>query len=135
MMGPTDIVIAIAVILSAVVSLIGTSARKQAVADGRATIADLCELSGVLEPRILQDLFGPPTLDGVYHISLADIRRRRTKLALLISEDWLDLACILVAVASFFISHPLADLFLMMAGAYQIAGWVISMRLPQNNPR
>ena len=48
MIGSAEPIIAIAVILSAIVSLIGTGARKQAVLEGRARAAVLCELTGIL---------------------------------------------------------------------------------------
>ena len=131
MIGPAEVVIAIAVILSAIVSLIGTGARKQAVIEGRATAADLCELTGVFEPRVLQDLFGPPTMNGIYLVSLAQVRKARQPLGLLISEDRFDLACIGIALITFVLNYDLLDLFLMIAAAYQTAGWFISVKLPQ----
>lgn len=131
MIGPALSFIAIAIIISAIVSLIGTSSRRRAVEEGRASIAELCELTGILHPGALQDVLGPPTLDGQYHhISMADVKRARTKLALLISEDRLDLACIGVAVLAFFWHPPLLELILMMAAAYQTAGWFLSVKLP-----
>jgi hypothetical protein len=130
MIGPAEVVISIAVILSAIISLIGTGARKQAVTEGRATATDLCELTGIFEPRVLQDLFGPPTMNGIYNVTLERIRKVRQPLGLLISEDRLDLACIAIALVSFFISYNLLDLLLMIAAAYQTAGWFISTKLP-----
>ena len=131
MIGPAEIFIAIAVILSAVVSLIGTGARRQAVEDGRARAADLCELTGILEPRVLQDVFGPPTMNGIYQTDMKRVRAARQPLGLLISEDRLDLLCILIAGLSFFFHWRLLDLFLMTAAAYQTAGWFISTKLPE----
>lgn len=131
MIGSAEPIIAIAVILSAIVSLIGTGARKQAVLEGRARAADLCELTGILEPRVLQDVFGPPTMDGFYTTTLERVKQARQPLGLIISEDRADIACIVVAVATFLTSHPISDLVLMIAAAYQTAGWFISARLPE----
>lgn len=129
-MGPASIFIAIAVILSAIVSIIGTGARRQAVEDGRARAADLCELTGIFEPRVLQDVFGPPTMNGIYQTDLKRVNEVRQPLSYLISEDKLDFACIAIAALSFFLRQPLLDLFLMIAAAYQTAGWFVSVGLP-----
>lgn len=130
MVGPAGTFIAIAVILSAIVSIIGTGSRRQAVKDGRARAADLCELTGILEPRVLQDLFGPPTLNGIYQTDLRRVEQVRQPLSYLISEDRLDLACIAVAGLSFFLHYSLLEVVLMAAAAYQTAGWFISIKLP-----
>lgn len=135
MIGPASIFIAIAVILSAIVSIIGTGARRQAVEDGRARAADLCELTGIFEPRALQDIFGPPTMNGIYQTDLKRVRDVRQPLSYLISEDKLDMACIAIAALSFFVRQPLLDLFLMVAAAYQTAGWFVSIGLPEKQKR
>ena len=103
MLGSAEPIFAIAVALSAIVSLIGTGARKQAVTEGRARAADLCELTGIMEPRALQDVFGPPTMNGLYQTTLKRVSEVRQPMGLLMSEDRLDLACIAIALLSFFI--------------------------------
>lgn len=133
MIGPADSFIAIAIILSAFVSIVGTGARRQAVVEGRARAQDLCELSGIFDPRTLQDVFGPPTLNGVYQTSLERVKQVRQPLSYVISEDRLDFACIAIALASFFIRQPLLDLVLMVAAAYQTAGWFLSVGLPKRS--
>ncbi|MAP95405.1 MAG: hypothetical protein CMK07_10680 [Ponticaulis sp.] len=131
MSDPTQFVIAVAIILSALVSLIGTSARKKAVEEGRAQAADLCELTGIFEPRVLQDIFGPPTLNGIYQVTLQQVKRAQKPLGRLISDDRFDLGCMAMAVLSFFFDHSLVGLGLMIAAGYQLAGWIVSMRLPR----
>tara|TARA_B100000678_G_scaffold290803_1_gene304840 strand:- start:16416 stop:16820 length:405 start_codon:yes stop_codon:yes gene_type:complete len=131
MIGSAEPFIAIAIIISACVSLIGTSARKRAVQEGRARAAEICELTGIFDPRVLQDVFGPPTMNGVYQVSMEQIKKARMPLGRLISDDRFDLGCIAIAISVFFIHHPLAELFLMIAAAYQTAGWMISTKLPQ----
>lgn len=131
MLGSAEPIFAIAVALSAIVSLIGTGARKQAVTEGRARAADLCELTGIMEPRALQDVFGPPTMNGLYQTTLKRVSEVRQPMGLLMSEDRLDLACIAIALLSFFISHPLTGLLLLIAAGFQIGGWVASTRLPK----
>lgn len=130
MIGPADTLIAMAVILSAIVSIIGTGARRQAVEEHRARAADLCELTGILDPRVLQDVFGPPTMNGIYFTDLARVKQVRTKLSFLISDDRLDMACMAIATLVFFLKYPLLDLLLIMAATYQLVGWFISFRLP-----
>ncbi|MAI90267.1 hypothetical protein [Ponticaulis sp.] len=131
MLGSAEPIFAIAVALSAIVSLIGTGARKQAVTEGRARASDLCELTGIMEPRALQDVFGPPTMNGLYQTTLKRVSEVRQPMGLLMSEDRLDLACIAIAVVSFVISHQLTGLFVLLSAGYQLAGWVVSNRLPK----
>ena len=130
MIGTADTLIAMAVILSAIVSIIGTGARRQAVEEDRARAADLCELTGILDPGVLQDVFGPPTMNGIYFTSLERVKQVRTKLSYLISDDRLDLVCIAIAVLVYLVKHPLIDLLLIMATCYQLVGWFVSFRLP-----
>ena len=124
---------AIGVIISVLVSLMLRSARRLAVEEHRATAQDLCELTGIDDPAELQDTFGPPALRTRmwHHVTLADVKRERRPLAFLIANDWLDYACLGVAVASFFWRDPLIYLFLWAAIFAQVAGWVISARLPR----
>ena len=91
MIGSAEPFIAIAIIISACVSLIGTSARKRAVQEGRARAAEICELTGIFDPRVLQDVFGPPTMNGVYQVSMEQIKKARMPLGRLISDDRFDL--------------------------------------------
>lgn len=131
MLGLAATFIAIAVILMAVVSLMTTGMRRQAVLEGRATAADLSELSGIFDPRVLQDVFGPPTLDGVFRTDMARIKQVRRRLAYLISDDRLDMLTIAIAVLSFFIRAPLMELLLVATAVYQIAGFIALPRLRQ----
>jgi len=127
----TGMAAAIAVILSAIVSLVGTSARERAVSLGQARIADLCELTGILEPKALQDIFGPPTMNGLWPtVTMTRIRKARRPLGYLLSDGRLDYACMAVAAASIFTDHPLMDLALGVAVTVQVAGWVAAVRLP-----
>lgn len=132
MIGSAEPLIAIAIIVSAIVSLIGTGARRQAVQERRARAGDLCELTGILEPRALQDVFGPPTLNGIYQVTMAQVKAARQPLGLLISEDKLDLLCIAIAIIAWFVRYDLLDLLLMIAAAYQTAGWFVSTKLPKS---
>ncbi len=97
--------------------------------EGRARAADLSELTGIFDPRVLQDVFGPPTLNGIYQTDMARVKQVRQPLSALISDDRFDIASLVIAGASFFINHPLMDLFLMTAAAYQTAGWIVSPQL------
>jgi len=127
----TGMAAAIAVILSAIVSLVGTSARERTVRLGQARIADLCELTGILEPKALQDVFGPPTTNGVWPtVTMSRIRTARRPLGHLLSDNRVDYACMAVAAASIFIDHPLMDLALGAAVLVQVSGWLAAVRLP-----
>ncbi len=129
-------IVSIAVILSAIVSVIGTGSRKQAVRDGRARSSDLCELTGILNPKALQDVFGPPTLNGLYNkVTLDEVYAARVPLGRLISEDRVDYLCIGIAALALFWSPGAVEVFLVAAAAYQSAGWFVSGGLPRKGER
>ncbi len=122
----------IAVILSAIASLLSTMTRKQIVEGGAVNAAILCELTGVRDPRDLQDIFGPPGMNHVWHgITLERIAAERRLPGYLISDDRVDWACIAVAVLAIFWHHPLADGLIVAAALVQISGWVLAYQLPR----
>ena len=130
--GLVAVTAAVAVILFAIISLAGTASRRQAVAAGAARTADLCELTGILDPRRLQDVFGPPDMDRVWRrVTLVQVDEARAPLGHVISSDWVDYGCIGAAILSFLSGHPLVQLALLLALAIQIAGVVIVSRLPR----
>ncbi|MEM7768341.1 MAG: hypothetical protein AAF253_12765 [Pseudomonadota bacterium] len=130
--GLAATVAAIAIILLALVSLAGTSVRRQAVEAGMARMTDLCELTGIFDPHQLQDVFGPPDMDQTWrHVRMVDIAAARRPLGHLISNDAVDGLTIAVAAASFFIRHPLVDVALVTALAAQVGGWLAASRLPR----
>lgn len=130
--GFTETAMAIAVILSAIVSLIGTSSRKRNIALGEARLADLAEMTGILDPRQLLQVFGPPGMGHTWpSVNLLDVRRARTPLGWLMSSDLVDYACILAALTGLWLSHWTAPLALLTAVGVQLAGWIASTRVPK----
>lgn len=128
----TGVAAALAVMLSAIVSLVGTSSRERLVKLGQARVADLCELSGILEPGALQDVFGPPTMQGTWPtVTLERIERERRLPGYLLSDNRVDYVTMAVAALSLFMNQPLMDLALGAALVTQVAGWVIATRLPR----
>ncbi|WP_018148779.1 hypothetical protein [Henriciella marina] len=122
----------IAILLSAIASLLGTMTRKQQVDNGVVDAALLCELTGIQDPRILQDVFGPPTMNRMWQgLTLSDITSERRFPGYLISDDRVDWACIAVALVSFFWQHPLMDGLVITAAIVQIAGWALAYQLPR----
>ncbi len=123
---------ALAVILSAIVSSVASSTRRQAVLLAEAKVQDLCELTGIMDPRELQDIFGPPNLARVWsHLTLKQVLAERRPAGHIISSQWVDGGSALIAFASFFIGHPLFSLALVVVFLIQIAGWVLVFRLPK----
>ncbi len=130
--GITLFGVAIATILMAIASLLGTMTRRQQVELGLVDTQVLCELTGITDPRDLQDVFGPPAMNRVWHgLSMADIEKRRRPAGFLISDDRIDWICIGVAVLAFFWRNPIADGLLIVAALAQVSGWVIASRLPR----
>ena len=130
--GLTLFATAIAVILSAIASLLGTMTLKQVVELGQVNARVLCNLTGITDPHDLQDVFGPPTMNRVWHgLSLAQIEAERRPAGYLISDDRVDWLSIGVAALALFWRNPLADLLLIVAAITQVSGWVIASKLPK----
>ncbi len=130
--GFTEFALALGVILSAIVSLIGTSARKRTIALGEARVADLAEMTGILDPKRLLAVFGPPGMGRTWPgVTLIDVRRAREPAGWLMSSDLVDYACALGALAALNIDHKLMPLVLIAALCVQIAGWVAASRVPK----
>ena len=124
--------VAIATMLMAIASLLGTMTLKQVVELGHVEARILCNLTGITDPRELQDVFGPPAMNRVWHgLTLADIERERRPAGYLVSDDRVDWISIGVAFLALFWRHPVADLLLIVAAVSQIAGWVIASKLPK----
>ena len=124
--------VAIATMLMAIASLLGTMTLKQVVELGHVDARILCNLTGITDPRELQDVFGPPAMNRVWHgLTLADIARERRPAGYLVSDDRVDWISIGVAFLALFWRHPVADLLLIVAAVSQIAGWVIASKLPK----
>ncbi|MBA3068637.1 MAG: hypothetical protein FP825_09160 [Hyphomonas sp.] len=128
----TEFALALGIVLSALVSLIGTSARRRTVALGEARLSDLAELTGILESKRLMAVFGPPDMGRTWPgVTLLEVRRARTPMGWLMSSDLVDYACIAGAVAALVFSHKLVPLGMFGALAIQVAGWVVSTRVPK----
>ena len=124
--------VSIATILMALASLLGTMTLKQLVEIGQVDARVLCNLTGITDPRDLQDVFGPPAMNRVWHgLTLPMIEAERRPPGYLISDDRVDWICIGVAILALFWRHPVADLMLIMAVGAQLGGWVIATRLPK----
>ena len=125
---------AIAVILSAIVRMIRTDAAWKAVDDGYAGFDHVCELTGILDKRALQDVIGPPTLEGVYHAARPRIESARRLTGFLMGDLRLDAVSLALAVIVLF-SNPfgfvgeIAGVLFMGAAAYQLAGWAATSLL------
>ena len=130
--GFTLTAIAIAVILSALVSLVGSAARRQSVIMAEASPRDLCELTGILNPKELQDIFGPPNLNRIWqNLTLERVLAERRPLGHVISGRAVDWACAAVAGLSFFSGFFLIEIGLLVALGVQITGWVYAAKLPR----
>lgn len=130
--GFTEFAIALGVILSAIVSLLGTSSRKRMVAMGEARLQDLSEMTGILDPKQLFAIFGPPDMGRVWrNVTLLDIRRARAPAGWVMSSDLVDYACIAAAFIGMLFDHSLIPLLLLGALGVQAAGWIVSARVPK----
>jgi hypothetical protein len=135
--GITQAMCATAILLSVVVRAIRSDASWQAIDDGVATQEHLRDVTGILNPETLQDIFGPPRMeDGVFPVTRAEVLRQRTGIGYLLGDRWLDGASAVIAIVSLLPLWPLwgartwLDTLLMFAGLYQIAGWAAAFMQP-----
>lgn len=130
--GFTEFALALGVILSAIVSLLGTSSRKRRIALGEASVADLAEMTGILDPKRLLAVFGPPGMGRTWpSVTLLDVRRARSPAGWLMSSDLVDYACAVGALIALNVDHKLMPLVLITALVVQISGWVVASRVPK----
>lgn len=130
--GPAEAAVAVGILLSAIVSLIGISMKHRTIALGHAKTQDLCELTGITDPRLLQDIFGPPDMGMVWkYVSMEDIYSARRPIGHLMSNPIVDYCCIAVAILGILTDHGLIDLGLLIALVIQVTSWVIAFRLPK----
>lgn len=134
--GPAEAAIAVGVTLSAIVSLIGVSMKHRNVVNGRAKTQDLCELTGITDPRWLQDIFGPPDMGMIWkHVTMEEIYAARRPIGHLMSNPIVDYCCIVVAIFGMITSYGLVDrlidLGLFIALVIQVTSWIIALRLPK----
>lgn len=129
--GFTQALAACAILLSVIVRSIRSGASWQAIDDGAATGDILRDVTGILQPDRLQEIFGPPRMeDRVFSVTRAEVKSQRTSLGYLMGDRWLDGASALIAVISLLPIWPLwgtriwLDTLLMFASCYQVAGWI-----------
>ena len=126
------VALALATLLSAIVSLIASSARRQAIIMAQASARDLAELTGILDYQDLQDTFGPPNLNRMWQtLTLERVQAERRPLGVLMSAKWLDWTCIVLALLAFFSSFALVEIGLLVAFTLQLASWLVASRLPR----
>lgn len=130
--GLTLISIALAVMLSALIRLIQSGQLRQRVQFGQTGIRELAELSGITDPRDLQDVFGPPGMNRIWtQVTLARIDERKRLAGYLMSDHRLHSFSIAAGLAALIISHWGAQLLLIIAVIIQTGAWMSAMRLPR----
>lgn len=122
----------LAIILISIVSLIGAASRRLAVDEGRAGIRDLCELTGISNPKELQDVFGPPDMHRIWrHVTWYQVVEARRPAGHLISGQYVNWLAIGLAVAALFYTNELTLLFVFFAGMAKTGGIILARRLPR----
>ena len=66
-----------------------------------------------------------------FPFTLLDVRRARSSLGWLMSSDLVDYACMSAALLLIGFSHNLVTLTALIALGVQVAGWVVSARVPK----
>ena len=125
---------AFAVILSAIVRLVRMDAAWKAVEEGYAGVEHVRDLTGIYDPRALQDVFGPPTMEGIYHIGRGEIMAARRITGWLMGDLRADTASIAIAGLAL-LWRPYGNVqmvletALFLAVTYQVGGWIAASGL------
>ncbi len=127
---------AIAILLSVIVRWIRSGASWGAIDDGLATADILRDVTGILGRDKLQEVFGPARLqDGIFPVTRMEVKRQRTALGYLFGDRFLDGASAIIAIIALLPIWPLwgtrpwVETLLLIAGLYQIAGWLAATLL------
>ena len=125
---------AIAVILSGIVRFIRSDVAWKAVDEGYAGAPQLRELTGIQARGDLQDVFGPPNMQGIFKADRRQIVEARLLTGLLMSDVRLNLSSVAAAVLALFspahgVWGLLTSIVLPAAIVYQLAGWIAAARL------
>lgn len=130
--GLSLISVALAVMMSALIRLIQTGQLRQRVEAGVTGVRELAELSGISDPRDLQDTFGPPGMQRIWnHVTLPQIAAKRRLPGYLMSDARLHWASIAAALLALILGHWTLQLCLIIAAIVQVGGWMSAMQLPK----
>lgn len=114
------------------IRLIQAMQLRQRVSMGMTGVRELAELSGILDPRDLQDTFGPPDMNRVWtQVTLASIEHRRQLQGYLMSDSNLHRASIVIGAVAIGLDHWTTELLLLLAALAQVSAWVSALRLPR----
>ncbi|WOR15306.1 hypothetical protein RYZ27_01340 [Hyphomonas sp. FCG-A18] len=124
--------VALATLLSAFVRLIQSGQLRQRVMHQMTGVRELAELSGITDPRDLQDAFGPPGMDRVWrHVTLLQITSKRQFIGYLMSDPRVHIASMIAAVLALIIPHWTGQLVVLIAAVSQAGAWLSATRLPK----
>ena len=128
--GFTLFVIGLASLLSGIVRMLIIAQHKQIVMAHRARAVELCVLAGISSPHDLQDVFGPPTLDGVWSsVTREEIRAKMKPLGHVVGRQWPNYAAVALAVIAPFLGIKLINLTILIVFCIQVLGWSFTGRL------
>ena len=130
--GLSLIAVALAVMMSALIRLISAMQLRQRVEAGYTGVRELAELSGITDPRDLQDVFGPPGMERIWkHVTMAQIDDKKRLAGYLMSDSRIHWASIAIGIIAFIIGHWTVQLLLIGAALAQIGGWISATQLPK----
>jgi len=130
--GLSLIAVALAVMMSALIRLISTMQLRQRVEAGYTGVRELAELSGITDPRDLQDVFGPPGMERIWkHVTMAQIDDKKRLAGYLMSDSRIHWASIAIGFTAFIFGHWTVQILLILAALAQIGGWISATQLPK----
>lgn len=130
--GLTLYAIAIATLLSGFVRLIQSGQLRQRVGWQMTSVRELAELSGITDPRDLQDAFGPPGMDRIWrHVTLPQIQQKRMFIGYLMSDARLHGFSMGAAILALVLQNWVTQIVLIAAALAQAGAWISATRLPK----
>lgn len=124
--------IALATLLSAFIRFVQSTQLRRRVEWQMTGPRELAELSGITDPRDLQDAFGPPGMDRVWrHITLPQIEEKRLFAGHLMSDPRVQAMSAAFAILSLILQNWVTQIFLIAAAIAQAGAWLAATRLPK----
>lgn len=124
--------IALATLISAFIRFIQSTQLRRRVEWQMTGPRELAELSGITDPRDLQDAFGPPGMDRVWrHITLPQIDEKRMFAGYLMSDVRVQTASAGLAILAIILQSWVTQVFLIAAALAQVGAWLSATRLPK----
>ena len=123
--------LALSVLLSAIIRALSLAQQKAIVEDGRARLSNLRQLTGISDAGVIQDRFGPSTLDGVWpHIRVEMIHAQSAPIGFVVGRQWTNSLGLVAGLFGLFIGGMFVSI-VVFAATLQLVSWAFVWNLSE----